>query len=131
MDTSFSVKMTNLECQLVSVMDTRQKNSNIKTRNYVRNSLFQCCLTAWLQEDAQKWFNQGSSVSPHMAIWCYSAALHFSAGDNEFQSKIYSYRALSHYNIGDKAEFEKDIEEAKKLDVCPPLVSFFHCEIPR
>jgi hypothetical protein len=66
-----------------------------------------------------------------VAIWCYSAVLHFSAGNNWFQSKIYSFRAVSHYKIGDRVECKKDIEEANKLDVGPPLVSFFHYEKPK
>ncbi|XP_028397252.1 LOW QUALITY PROTEIN: TPR and ankyrin repeat-containing protein 1-like [Dendronephthya gigantea] len=88
----------------------------------VKEALLDCPEQLCDFEDANLWLQHGRTVSlPVLAIWCYSAALHFSEGDNGFQSRIYSYRAWSHYDNEDHEECEKDIEESKRLDFGPPM----------
>ena len=75
------------------------------------------------QKDANLWFQHGRTISwPAVAIWCYSAALHFSDGDNTFQSTIYAYRAWSHYDDENHEECEKDIKKSKRLSLGPTMV---------
>ena len=79
-----------------------------------------------MQEEAQLWFKYGSEldVHPSIAVCCCSAALHFAAGDDHFQSEIYSARALHLYKLDKHTKCEQDVEECKRLDIDQALVSF-------
>ena len=50
--------------------------------------------------------------------------LHFAAGDDHFQSEIYSARALHLYKLDEHTKCEQDVEECKTLDIDQALVSF-------
>ena len=80
-----------------------------------------------MQEKAQLWYIYGSEldVHPSTAVCCCSAALHFAAGEEQFQSEIYSARALYLYKLEDHTKCEKDVEDCKRLDFEQALVSSF------
>jgi hypothetical protein len=81
-----------------------------------------CLLFTTIQQEARIWFNHGSNYPPRISVWCCSAALHFAAGDDRFQSEIYSIRALSYYELEDLAKSERDINFGKKLNIDLTLV---------
>ena len=80
----------------------------------------------YMQDKAHLWLNHGSKLDAHpsIAVCCCSAALHFAAGDDHFQSEIYSIRALHQYKLGEQTKCEQDVEECKRLDMGQALVIF-------
>lgn len=65
------------------------------------------------------------NYNPHMAALCYTAALHFGAGDKRFQCWIYCRRAECHACLEDVAKCEQDVEAGKKLSLEILLVSSY------
>ena len=69
----------------------------------------------------------GKNTHSSLAVWCFSAALHFAGGKNtcSFQCDIHAHRAFAYNDIGAHSECDQDVDECRRLSDSVAWVGLF------